>query len=78
MAILRPPFGKRGPVKASKSRTCCWLPMHMPNAECFLGPSGLQEKCPVKINTGDLIKQLRSEEMAQAPKASKAAMVSHP
>lgn len=36
----------------------------------------LQEKCPVKINTGDLIKQLRSEEMAQAPKASKVAMVS--
>lgn len=29
----------------------------------------------MKINTGDLIKQLRSEEMAEAPRASKAAMV---
>lgn len=29
-----------------------------------------QEKCPVKINTGELIKQLRSEDMAEAPRAS--------
>mmetsp|Transcript_7098 Transcript_7098/g.12157 ORF Transcript_7098/g.12157 Transcript_7098/m.12157 type:complete len:1103 (+) Transcript_7098:137-3445(+) len=29
-----------------------------------------QEKCPVKINTGDLIKQIRSEEMMQQPRAS--------
>jgi D-lactate dehydrogenase len=34
-----------------------------------------QEKCPVKINTGELIKQLRSDEMAEAPRASKMAMV---
>jgi L-lactate utilization protein LutB len=34
-----------------------------------------QEKCPVKINTGELIKQLRSDEMAAAPRASAAAMV---
>ncbi|KAI3429690.1 hypothetical protein D9Q98_005775 [Chlorella vulgaris] len=33
-----------------------------------------QEKCPVKINTGELIKQLRSDEMAAAPRASAAAM----
>ena len=29
-----------------------------------------QEKCPVKINTGELIKQIRSEEMAEMPRAS--------
>jgi D-lactate dehydrogenase len=34
-----------------------------------------QVKCPVKINTGELIKQLRSEDMAQAPRASAVAMV---
>ena len=34
-----------------------------------------QEKCPVKINTGELIKQLRSDEMAEAPRASAVAMV---
>ena len=34
-----------------------------------------QEKCPVKINTGELIKQLRSDEMAEAPRASALAMV---
>lgn len=32
-----------------------------------------QEKCPVKINTGELIKQLRSEDMAEAPRASRLA-----
>ncbi|GAX77289.1 hypothetical protein CEUSTIGMA_g4735.t1 [Chlamydomonas eustigma] len=32
-----------------------------------------QEKCPVKINTGDLIKHIRSEEMSQAPRSSAAA-----
>ena len=35
-----------------------------------------QEKCPVKINTGELVKQLRSEDMAAMPRASKVAMVS--
>lgn len=30
-----------------------------------------QEKCPVKINTGELIKQLRSDDMDQAPRASR-------
>ena len=34
-----------------------------------------QEKCPVKINTGELVKQLRSEEMAEMPRASGLAMV---
>lgn len=34
-----------------------------------------QEKCPVKINTGELIKQLRSDEMAEARRASGLAMV---
>ncbi len=35
-----------------------------------------QEKCPVKINTGELVKQLRSEEMAEGhPRASAVAMV---
>lgn len=29
-----------------------------------------QEKCPVKINTGDLIKAIRAEEMKHAPGAS--------
>lgn len=29
-----------------------------------------QEKCPVKINTGDMIKQLRSEDMKDAKTAS--------
>jgi hypothetical protein len=33
-----------------------------------------QEKCPVKINTGDLIKHIRAEEMKQAPRASATAM----
>ncbi|KAL4426062.1 hypothetical protein ABPG77_007858 [Micractinium sp. CCAP 211/92] len=34
-----------------------------------------QEKCPVKINTGELVKQLRSEEMAEGhPRASAVAM----
>lgn len=32
-----------------------------------------QEKCPVKINTGDLIKHIRSEEMKHAPRSSAAA-----
>lgn len=32
-----------------------------------------QEKCPVKINTGELIKQIRSEDMAEAPRASRVA-----
>lgn len=32
-----------------------------------------QEKCPVKINTGELIKQLRSDDMAAAPRASRIA-----
>jgi D-lactate dehydrogenase len=35
-----------------------------------------QEKCPVKINTGELVKQLRSDDMAAMPRASKVAMVS--
>lgn len=36
-----------------------------------------QEKCPVKINTGELVKQLRSEEMAEDhPRASAFAMAS--
>ncbi|KAH7615608.1 hypothetical protein Ndes2526B_g09647 [Nannochloris sp. 'desiccata'] len=29
-----------------------------------------QEKCPVKINTGELIKQIRSEDMEKMPRAS--------
>jgi Fe-S oxidoreductase len=29
-----------------------------------------QEKCPVKINTGDLIKHIRSEETKGAPRSS--------
>lgn len=29
-----------------------------------------QEKCPVKINTGELIKQIRSDDMAAQPRAS--------
>eukprot|EP00887_Chlorella_sp_A99_P004004 scaffold11.g4004.t1 len=33
-----------------------------------------QEKCPVKINTGELVKQVRSAEMGAAPRASAAAM----
>ena len=37
-----------------------------------------QEKCPVKINTGELVKQLRSDDMAAAPKASRVAMVRSP
>jgi len=37
-----------------------------------------QVKCPVKINTGELIKQLRSDELegGEHPRATKAAMVS--
>ena len=36
-----------------------------------------QVKCPVKINTGELIKQLRSDELEGGghPRATKAAMV---
>jgi len=33
-----------------------------------------QEKCPVKINTGDLIKELRAADVAGAPKAAAAAV----
>ncbi|GFH19465.1 uncharacterized protein HaLaN_16412 [Haematococcus lacustris] len=29
-----------------------------------------QEKCPVKINTGDLIKHIRAEQMDMAPRSS--------
>lgn len=38
-----------------------------------------QVKCPVKINTGELIKQLRSDELegGDHPRATKAAMVRH-
>lgn len=32
-----------------------------------------QEKCPVKINTGDLIKHIRTQEMEGSPRASAAA-----
>ena len=32
-----------------------------------------QEKCPVKINTGELIKHIRSEEMKTATRSSAAA-----
>ena len=32
-----------------------------------------QEKCPVKINTGELVKHIRSEAMDEMPKASKVA-----
>ena len=37
-----------------------------------------QQKCPVKINTGELIKQLRSDELegGDHPRATKGAMVS--
>ena len=37
-----------------------------------------QVKCPVKINTGELIKQLRSDELegGEHPRATKGAMVS--
>ena len=34
-----------------------------------------QEKCPVKINTGDLIKELRATEMKASPNSSGIAMV---
>ena len=34
-----------------------------------------QEKCPVKINTGELVKALRAEDMAARPRASAVAMV---
>lgn len=34
-----------------------------------------QEKCPVKINTGELIKSIRSEELKEWKKASNGAMV---
>lgn len=39
-----------------------------------------QVKCPVKINTGELIKQLRSEELegGDHPRATKAAKVPYP
>jgi L-lactate utilization protein LutB len=37
-----------------------------------------QVKCPVKINTGDLIKSIRKEELGQASRASKLAMVGLP
>lgn len=36
-----------------------------------------QVKCPVKINTGDLIKSIRKEELGQASRASKTAMVGY-
>ena len=35
-----------------------------------------QEKCPVKINTGELIKAIRAEEMSKQTTASSLAMVS--
>ena len=34
-----------------------------------------QEKCPVKINTGELIKHIRSEELKEWKRASGGAMV---
>ena len=34
-----------------------------------------QEKCPVKINTGELIKSIRAEQMADMKTASGGAMV---
>ncbi len=34
-----------------------------------------QVKCPVKINTGDLIKSIRKEQLGQDSRASKTAMV---
>lgn len=34
-----------------------------------------QEKCPVKINTGELIKAIRAEDMSKQTSASKLAMV---
>lgn len=34
-----------------------------------------QVKCPVKINTGDLIKSIRKEQLGQESRASKTAMV---
>ena len=37
-----------------------------------------QEKCPVKINTGELIKHIRSEELKEWKRASSGAMVRHP
>lgn len=33
-----------------------------------------QEKCPVKINTGEMVKAMRAEHMAEAPRSSSAAM----
>ena len=35
-----------------------------------------QEKCPVKINTGELIKAIRAEDMSKQTTASNLAMVS--
>ncbi len=35
-----------------------------------------QEKCPVKINTGELIKSIRAEQMKDMKQASGGAMVS--
>lgn len=37
-----------------------------------------QVKCPVKINTGDLIKSIRKEQLGQDSRASKTAMVHSP
>ena len=37
-----------------------------------------QVKCPVKINTGDLIKSIRKEQLGQESRASKTAMVCLP
>ena len=36
-----------------------------------------QEKCPVKINTGELIKSIRAEQMKDMKQASGGAMVRH-
>lgn len=58
----------RGPWCARPGSSLNLLPLLVADGMC-------QEKCPVKINTGELIKQLRSDEMAEAPRASKMAMV---
>jgi len=60
---------------AEKKRLEDFSALYAYNGEATCAADGMcQEKCPVKINTGEMIKAIRSEEMARWTRASGAAM----
>ena len=53
---------------------CSHTPHTKPMSQDTCAADGMcQEKCPVKINTGDLIKHIRTQEMEGSPRSSAAA-----